>query len=276
MPAEAFISAGLITNNVELKNITMSDLEWVYGIHAVENLLLQQAERIKEIRFQEGRDDKKIKRLQVLCREKGIKVNVVARREIDQLFKSNQERVVHQGVAAFAKMTRSQDEADLYQLVENLDEPPLIIILDGITDPHNLGACLRSADAAGAHALVMPKDKSAPLNATVSKVACGAAESIPVYAVTNLARTMKKLQDKGVWIFGTAGEATQTVYEQDLTIPSAIVMGAEGDGMRRLTREQCDYLVKLPMAGVVSSLNVSVATGICLYEAVRQRAVKKA
>jgi len=254
----------------------MSDLEWVYGIHAVENLLLQQAERIKEIRFQEGRDDKKIKRLQVLCREKCIKVNVVARREIDQLFKSNQERVVHQGVAAFAKMTRSQDEADLYQLVENLDEPPLIIILDGITDPHNLGACLRSADAAGAHALVMPKDKSAPLNATVSKVACGAAESIPVYAVTNLARTMKKLQDKGVWIFGTAGEATQTVYEQDLTIPSAIVMGAEGDGMRRLTREQCDYLVKLPMAGVVSSLNVSVATGICLYEAVRQRAVKKA
>ena len=241
----------------------MSDLEWVYGIHAVENLLVQQPERIKEIRFQEGRDDKKIKRLLVLCRENGIKANVVPRREIDQLFKTSQDRVVHQGVAAFAKMTRSQ-------------EPPLIIILDGITDPHNLGACLRSADAAGAHALVMPKDKSAPLNATVSKVACGAAESMPVYAVTNLARTMKKLQDKGVWIFGTAGEATQTVYEQDLTIPSAIVMGAEGDGMRRLTREQCDYLVKLPMAGVVSSLNVSVATGICLYEAVRQRAAKKA
>ena len=254
----------------------MSDLEWVYGIHTVENLLVQQPERINEIRFQEGRDDKKIKRLQVLCRESGIKVNVVPRREIDKLFKESEERAVHQGVAALAKITRSHDEAGLYKLVENLNVPPLIIILDGITDPHNLGACLRSADAAGAHALVMPKDKSAPLNATVSKVACGAAESIPVYSVTNLARTMKKLQDKGVWIFGTAGEATQTIYEQDLTIPSAIVMGAEGDGMRRLTREQCDYLVKLPMAGVVSSLNVSVATGVCLYEAVRQRAAKKA
>ncbi len=147
--------------------------------------------------------------------------------------------------------------------------------LDGITDPHNLGACLRSADAAGAHALIMPKDKSAPLNATVSKVACGAAENIPVYSVTNLARTLQKLQDKGVWIFGTAGEAEQTIYEQDLTISTAIIMGAEGEGMRRLTREHCDFLVKLPMSGVVSSLNVSVATGICLYEAVRQRLSKK-
>ena len=133
---------------------------------------------------------------------------------------------------------------------------------------------MRSADAAGAHAVVIPKDKSATINATVSKVACGAAESMPVFTVTNLARTMKKLQDLGVWIFGTAGEATQTVYEQDLTIPTAIVMGAEGDGMRRLTREQCDYLIKLPMAGVVTSLNVSVATGVCLYEVVRQRAAK--
>lgn len=249
----------------------MSDLEWVYGIHAVENLLQQQPERIKEIRFQEGRDDKKIKRLGQLCRDKSVVSRVVARREIDQLFKHSQERVVHQGVVAYAKMTRAQEESELYSLVENLTEPALLIVLDGITDPHNLGACLRSADAAGAHALIMPKDKSAPLNATVSKVACGAAESLPVYSVTNLARTLKKLQEKGVWIFGTAGEAEQTLYEQDLTIPSAIVMGAEGEGMRRLTREQCDFLVKLPMAGVVSSLNVSVATGIALYEAVRQR-----
>ena len=253
----------------------MSDLEWVYGIHAVENLLMQQPERIKEIRFQEGRDDKKIKRLSQLSRDKKISSTVVPRRDIDQLFKTSQERVVHQGVAAYAKMTRSQEESDLYSLIENLNEPALLIVLDGITDPHNLGACLRSADAAGAHALIMPKDKSAPLNATVSKVACGAAENIPVFSVTNLARTLQKLQGKGVWIFGTAGEAEQTIYEQDLTIPSAIVMGAEGDGMRRLTREQCDFLVKLPMAGVVSSLNVSVATGISLYEAVRQRAVKQ-
>jgi len=253
----------------------MSDLEWIYGIHAVENLLLQQPERIKEIRFQEGRDDKKIKRLGQLCRDKSITAQTVARKEIDQLFKSSQERVVHQGVVAYAKVTRAQDENGLYSLVENLNEPALLIVLDGITDPHNLGACLRSADAAGAHALIMPKDKSAPLNATVSKVACGAAENIPVYSVTNLARTLQKLQDKGVWIFGTAGEAEHTIYEQDLTIPAAIIMGAEGEGMRRLTREHCDFLVKLPMSGVVSSLNVSVATGVCLYEAVRQRLSKK-
>jgi len=252
----------------------MSDLEWVYGIHAVENLLVQQPEKIKEIRFQEGRDDKKIKRLTTLCREQKVAHSVVPRKDIDKLFTSNKERVVHQGAAALAEVTKAGEEADLHKLVGSLEEPALIVILDGITDPHNLGACLRSAEAAGAHALVMPKDKSAPLNATVSKVACGAAESLPVFSVTNLARTMKKLQDQGVWIFGTAGEATQTIYEHDLTISSAIVMGAEGDGMRRLTREQCDYLVKLPMAGVVSSLNVSVATGVCLYEVVRQRSLK--
>ncbi|MGO2511913.1 23S rRNA (guanosine(2251)-2'-O)-methyltransferase RlmB [Marinomonas sp. A3A] len=252
----------------------MSDLEWIYGIHAVENALNQQPERIKEVRFQEGRDDKKTQRLMQLCKANKVRHSVVARRDLDQLFTSNKDRVVHQGVVAYTTMNKAGNEADLHTLIAGLDETPLIIILDGVTDPHNLGACLRSADAAGAHAVVMPKDNSAPLNATVSKVACGAAESIPVYAVTNLARTMKKLQDQGVWIFGTAGEATQTIYEQDLTIPTAIVMGAEGDGMRRLTREQCDYLVKLPMAGVVSSLNVSVATGVCLYEVVRQRAVK--
>ncbi|MBJ7539707.1 23S rRNA (guanosine(2251)-2'-O)-methyltransferase RlmB [Marinomonas transparens] len=252
----------------------MSDLEWIYGMHAVENALSQQPDRVKEVRFQEGRDDKKSQRLIQLCKTNKVRYSTVARRDLDQLFTKNKERVVHQGVVAYTTMTKAGNEADLHSLVEGLEQNPLIIILDGITDPHNLGACLRSADAAGAHAIVMPKDNSAPLNATVSKVACGAAESIPVYSVTNLARTMKKLQDQGVWIFGTAGEATQTVYEQDFTIPTAIVMGAEGDGMRRLTREQCDYLVKLPMAGVVSSLNVSVATGVCLYEVVRQRAAK--
>ncbi|MCV2403362.1 23S rRNA (guanosine(2251)-2'-O)-methyltransferase RlmB [Marinomonas sp. C2222] len=252
----------------------MSDLEWIYGMHAVENALVQQADKIKEIRFQEGRDDKKTQRLVKLCKTHKVRYSLVPRRELDSLFSKSKERVVHQGVVAYTAMTKAGNEADLHKLVSGLDENPLIIILDGVTDPHNLGACLRSADAAGAHAVVMPKDNSAPLNATVSKVACGAAESMPVFSVTNLARTMKKLQDQGVWIFGTAGEATGTIYEQDLTIPTAIVMGAEGEGMRRLTREQCDYLVKLPMAGVVSSLNVSVATGVCLYEVVRQRAVK--
>jgi 23S rRNA (guanosine2251-2'-O)-methyltransferase len=150
-------------------------------------------------------------------------------------------------------------------------EKPLLLILDGVTDPHNLGACLRSADAAGVTAVVVPKDKSADLSPTARKVACGGAEAVPFARVTNLARTLAALKEQGVWVIGTAGEAEQLVYEQDLSGPVALVMGAEGEGMRRLTREACDFLVKLPMAGTVSSLNVSVATGICLFEAVRQR-----
>ncbi|MBC7212990.1 MAG: 23S rRNA (guanosine(2251)-2'-O)-methyltransferase RlmB, partial [Pseudomonas sp.] len=148
-------------------------------------------------------------------------------------------------------------------------------VLDGVTDPHNLGACLRTADAAGATAVVVPKDKSATLTPVVRKVACGAAEVIPLVAVTNLARTLEKLQQRGLWVVGTAGEAEQEIYQQDLTGPLVMIMGAEGRGMRRLTREHCDFLVKLPMAGSVSSLNVSVATGVCLFEAVRQRQVKR-
>ncbi len=147
----------------------------------------------------------------------------------------------------------------------------MLLVLDGVTDPHNLGACLRNADAAGAVAVIVPKDRSAQLNATASKVACGAAEVMPLVRVTNLARSLRALQDKGVWVVGTAGEATHDIYHSKLTGPLAIVMGAEGEGMRRLTRETCDDLIKIPMAGSVSSLNVSVATGICLFEAVRQR-----
>ncbi|MGQ7192062.1 23S rRNA (guanosine(2251)-2'-O)-methyltransferase RlmB, partial [Escherichia sp. HC-TM1] len=141
----------------------------------------------------------------------------------------------------------------------------------GVTDPHNLGACLRSADAAGVHAVIVPKDRSAQLNATAKKVACGAAESVPLIRVTNLARTMRMLQEENIWIVGTAGEADHTLYQSKMTGRLALVMGAEGEGMRRLTREHCDELISIPMAGSVSSLNVSVATGICLFEAVRQR-----
>jgi 23S rRNA (guanosine2251-2'-O)-methyltransferase len=159
----------------------------------------------------------------------------------------------------------------LDELLDRSEAPPLLLVLDGVTDPHNLGACLRTADAAGALAVIVPKDKSATLNATARKVACGAAEVVPLVAVTNLARTLEKLQKRGVWIVGTAGEASQELYSQDLSGPIALVMGAEGKGMRRLTREHCDYLVRLPMAGSVSSLNVSVATGVCLFEALRQR-----
>ena len=146
-----------------------------------------------------------------------------------------------------------------------------MLVLDGITDPHNLGACLRSADAAGVHAIIVPKDKSAKLNGTARKVACGAAETVPLVQVTNLARTLREIKDAGVWVVGTAGETDTELFDANLTGPMAVVMGAEGDGMRRLTREHCDLLVKIPMAGTVSSLNVSVATGICLFEVLRQR-----
>ncbi|MCY1219179.1 23S rRNA (guanosine-2'-O-)-methyltransferase RlmB [compost metagenome] len=178
---------------------------------------------------------------------------------------------VHQGVVAEVSPSQVWGENLLDELLERTPGAPLLLALDGVTDPHNLGACLRTADAAGVLAVIVPKDKSATLNATVRKVACGAAEVMPLVAVTNLSRTLEKLQKKGLWVVGTAGEAEQEVYEQDMTGPIVLVMGAEGKGMRRLTREHCDYLVKLPMAGSVSSLNVSVATGVCLFEAVRQR-----
>jgi len=160
------------------------------------------------------------------------------------------------------------------QLAEKHGASSFFLMLDGVTDPHNLGACLRSADGAGVHAVIVPKDNSVGLTPIVQKVACGAAESIPLVTVTNLTRTLDKLQQQGCWVVGTDGEADQTIYELDLTGPTVIVMGAEGDGMRQLTRKQCDFLAKLPMAGGVESLNVSVATGICLFEAVRQRTVK--
>ena len=163
------------------------------------------------------------------------------------------------------------EEADLLRAVDEKDGPVLILVLDGVTDPHNLGACLRSADAAGVDAVVVPRDKSADLSPTSRKVACGAAEVVPFVRVTNLPVPCRPCKERGVWLFGAAGEAEKSLYDNDLTVSMALVMGAEGSGMRRLTREQCDYLVRLPMAGSVSSLNVSVATGICLFEAMRQR-----
>ena len=166
---------------------------------------------------------------------------------------------------------RARALSKLPELLERLEGTPLLLVLDGVTDPHNLGACLRSADAAGVQAVIIPRDRSAGLTPVVRKVACGAAETVPLVAVTNLARTLKSLQQRGLWVVGAAGEAEQLIYQVDMRVPTVIVMGAEGSGLRRLTREHCDYLAKLPMAGSVSSLNVSVATGICLFEAVRQR-----
>jgi 23S rRNA (guanosine2251-2'-O)-methyltransferase len=168
---------------------------------------------------------------------------------------------------------RILDEGDLPELLEGKTDA-LVLILDCIQDPHNLGACLRTADAAGVTCVIMPKDKSAPITETVLRVSCGGAENVPIVRVTNLARAMEKLKELGVWLVGTADEATQSIYDMDLKGPSGIVMGAEGEGMRRLTGEHCDFLVRIPMAGRVECLNVSVATGVCLFEAVRQRRLK--
>ena len=156
-------------------------------------------------------------------------------------------------------------------LIEKAETPPLFLVLDSVTDPHNLGACLRSADAAGVAAVIAPKDKAVGLTPVVRKVACGAAETVPFVVVTNLARTLDKMKDAGIWMIGAAGEAEQSIYQSDFNGPMAVVMGAEGSGMRRLTRERCDFLANIPMAGVVTSLNVSVATGVFLFEALRQR-----
>jgi 23S rRNA (guanosine2251-2'-O)-methyltransferase len=173
-------------------------------------------------------------------------------------------------VKAVSGAPRTFEEGDLPSLLEG-KKNPLVLVLDCIQDPHNLGACLRTADAAGVACVIMPKDKSAPISETVLRVSCGGAENVPLVRVTNLARAMEKLKELGIWLVGTADEATQSLYEMDLKGPAGIVMGAEGEGMRRLTGEHCDFLVRIPMAGRVECLNVSVATGVCLFEAVRQR-----
>ncbi|WP_313085502.1 23S rRNA (guanosine(2251)-2'-O)-methyltransferase RlmB [Pseudomonas sp.] len=244
----------------------MSDLEKVYGLHAVEALLRHHPKRVKQVWLAEGRGDPRAQALLQLAEQERVRVGQCERREMDAWVEG-----VHQGVVAEVSPSQVWGDAMLDELLDRTEAQPLLLVLDGVTDPHNLGACLRTADAAGALAVIIPKDKSATLNATVRKVACGAAEVIPLVAVTNLARTLEKLQQRGLWIVGTAGEAEQELYDQDLSGPIVLVMGAEGKGMRRLTREHCDFLVRLPMSGSVSSLNVSVASGVCLFEAMRQR-----
>lgn len=240
--------------------------EIVFGFHAVQVLLKSQSDRIIELWVQQGRQDQRLQKVLSQAESQGVTVLRHDKKTLDKKTDGN-----HQGVLALCRPGKAHDENFLFQLLDGLDEAPFLLILDGVTDPHNLGACLRSADAAGVHAVIAPKDNSASLNATARKVACGAAEVVPFIPVTNLGRTMSQLQERGIWITGAAGEADQLVYQQDLKGPIAVAMGAEGTGLRRLTREHCDYLVKIPMAGEVSSLNVSVATGVCLFEAVRQR-----
>ncbi|AOR62271.1 23S rRNA (guanosine(2251)-2'-O)-methyltransferase RlmB [Pectobacterium wasabiae] len=240
--------------------------EIIYGIHAVKALLERDPQRFLEVFVLKGRDDRRLQPVIAELEAQGIVIQVASRQWLDK----QAEDAVHQGIVAKVKEGRKYQENDLPAMLDHL-ETPFLLILDGVTDPHNLGACLRNADGAGVHAVIVPRDRSAQLNATVKKVACGAAETVPVISVTNLARTMRLLQERNIWIVGTAGEADHTLYQSKLTGPLALVMGAEGEGMRRLTREHCDELISIPMAGSVSSLNVSVATGVCLFEAVRQR-----
>lgn len=241
--------------------------EQIYGIHAVSAVLSTTPERFIEVFVLKGREDKRLQPLLNELHQWGISVQFLTRQVLDK--KANGE--THQGIIAKVQPPKEQTENDLYVLLQQ-KKHPLLLVLDGVTDPHNLGACLRTADAAGVDAVIIPRDKSAQLTSVARKVACGAAEVVPLIRVTNLARTLKTLQqDYNVWVVGTAGEANSSIYQNKLTGALALVMGAEGDGMRRLTREHCDQLVSIPMQGSVSSLNVSVATGVCLFEIVRQR-----
>jgi 23S rRNA (guanosine2251-2'-O)-methyltransferase len=241
----------------------------LFGFHAVTVRLKMAPQSIVEVHVDAGRRDARMRGFVERVREAGA-----------QLVDSDDDRLNkmagnsrHQGVVA-----RVQPLPALHSLDEVLEgveaageDPPLVLVLDGVTDPHNLGACLRVADGAGAHAVVAPKDHAVGLNATVAKVASGAAESVPYLMVTNLARTLNEMKERGLRIIGASDDATQTIYDVDLSGPVALVLGAEGPGMRQLTRKTCDELVSIPMAGAVESLNVSVAAGICLYEARRQR-----
>ena len=246
-----------------------------FGYHAVESLIRREPRRVAALHVQADRQDKRMQALCELSRNQGVSVLPCAKSELDAMVIGR-----HQGVVAVldpavvAEAESMMSEADLTEHLSQVTLP-LILILDGVTDPHNLGACLRSADAAGVTAVVFPKDKSADVNDVARKVASGAAETVPWVRVTNLARTIDSLKQVGVWVIGTDGDAERTLYEQDLSGPCALVLGSEGAGMRRLTRDLCDFVVKLPMAGSVSSLNVSVAAGVCLFEAVRQRDFKK-
>jgi 23S rRNA (guanosine2251-2'-O)-methyltransferase len=239
----------------------------IFGLHAVQSLLQRQPKNVLELWVSASRNDARIGEVIALAEQNRLPIRQLDRDALDK--RSGNGR--HQGVIALCKQAPSYHEKELLDLLDALEEPPFLLVLDGVTDPHNLGACLRSADGAGVDAVIAPKDKAVGLNATVRKVACGAAEHVPFIQVTNLARTLRQLQERGIWLVGTAGEAEHSIYESNFKGPLAIIMGSEGKGMRRLTREHCDALVKIPLLGSVESLNVSVATAVTLYEALRQR-----
>lgn len=241
--------------------------ELICGPHAVLAVLKAHADEVDGVWVSSERQDRRVAAVLVAARTARIKVHRAPRAALDRM----SEGVPHQGVIARRLTPPRSTREDLAEFVAGLSARPLILILDGVQDPHNLGACLRVADAAGAQAVVVPRDRAAPLNAVARRVAAGAAEAVPLFQVTNLARTLDELKQAGLWIIGTAADAEQDVFQADLRQPAALVLGGEGKGLRRLTQERCDVLVRIPMAGAVESLNVSVAAGIFLFETLRQR-----
>jgi len=239
----------------------------IFGFHSVESLIKNDPVNILQLLVEKNRTDKRITQLISFAESQGISVEYLKKTDLEKQADSRKT----QGVAVRYKASTQQPSKYLEDILQK--EDVFLLVLDGVTDPHNLGACLRSADAAGVDAVIVPKDRAAGITPTARKVACGAAETVPFFQVTNLARTLKQLKDNDVWIAGTAGEAESNIYDVKFSGKLALVMGAEEKGMRRLTRENCDQLIKLPMAGQVESLNVSVATGVCLFEIVRQRSL---
>src|SRR5882672_4178273 len=254
-------NAGTVAPNAGAAGVAESKRNFVYGLHAVNAVLERAPERLLELWMAQPRDDARARALRDRAQHAGVRVQSVGGEVLAKLV----GEVAHQGAVAAVRPLKAWDEHDLLQGLSQATGDPLLLILDGVTDPHNLGACLRTADAAGAHAVVIPKDRAAAVDGVVRKVAAGAAEFVPVASVTNLARTLDMLKERGIWVVGTDGEALQTLYGADLKRPLALVLGAEGSGMRRLTRERCDFLVRIPMAGQVESLNVSVAAGVALF-----------
>ena len=249
----------------------MKQVETIYGLHAVRSMLTRHAQRVVAVRLTDTRDDPRAREIEDLARKSGRPVQRVDARALKQALGD----VAHQGVVADIEPLPPWTEDDLLAALESARDP-LVLVLDGVQDPHNLGACLRTADACGALAVVVPKDRAAQLNATVRKVAVGAADSTPVVAVTNLVRALKMLKEGGLWVVGADADGPKLAHEADLKGGTALVLGAEGSGLRQLTRQNCDFIVRLPSLGTVESLNVSVAAGMLLYEAVRQRAAAKA
>lgn len=239
----------------------------VYGIHAVSHFINRFPDRVLKLLVAEERQDQRLSRVTDAAAGRGLKCQVAPREELERLSDGG----AHQGVAAMIRPRPMQDEGDLMALLDDLSEAPFLLILDGVQDPHNLGACLRTADATGVHAIIAPRNRAVGLTPTVRKVACGASETVPFIQVTNLARALRELGERDIMRVGTDGEAPAMVFDADLRGRLALVMGGEGRGLRRLTREHCDLLVSLPMRGAVESLNVSVATGVCLYAALAQR-----